>query len=49
MATGILYIEEGEGDMHTQAGSVDTPMVELPYEDLCPGSAALDKLMDEFR
>ncbi len=49
VATGILYLEESEGDMHTMSGSVDTPMVELPYEALCPGSAALDKLMDEFR
>lgn len=49
VATGILHLEESHGDMHTMCGSTDTPMVELPYEELCPGSAALDALMNEFR
>jgi len=47
--TGILYLQESDGDMHTMSGTTDTPLVELPYADLCPGSGALDKLMDEFR
>ncbi len=49
VATGILYIEPSDSDMHSQNGSVDTPMVQIPYSDLCPGSAALDKLMNTFR
>jgi 2-oxoglutarate ferredoxin oxidoreductase subunit beta len=47
--TGLLYLDEGGRDMHAVAGTVDTPLSELPYEPLCPGARALDELMDEFR
>ena len=30
-------------------GTVETPLVELPYEALCPGAGALDQLMGEMR
>ncbi len=47
--TGILYLEEGHDDMHALESTVETPLVELPFEDLCPGREKLSKLMDEFR
>ncbi len=47
--TGILYIEEDAPDMHEVMGTTDTPLSELPYSLLCPGSAALEKLQEEFR
>jgi 2-oxoglutarate ferredoxin oxidoreductase subunit beta len=49
IATGLLYLEEAGDDMHGFANTVDTPLVQLPYETLCPGSAALDDLQKEWR
>jgi Pyruvate:ferredoxin oxidoreductase and related 2-oxoacid:ferredoxin oxidoreductases, beta subunit len=49
VVTGLLYIDEARADMHGVAGTVARPLVELPYEELCPGSAALAELMDEYR
>ncbi len=49
VATGLLYLEQNSSDMHTVNRTVHPNLVHLPHADLCPGSAALDKLMDEFR
>ena len=48
VATGLLYIEESGRDMHGFANTVDAPLVDLPYEGLCPGSAALEELQKEW-
>jgi 2-oxoglutarate ferredoxin oxidoreductase subunit beta len=48
VATGLLYISEGGEDMHDFEHTVDTPLVQLPYEKLCPGSAALEALQKEW-
>ena len=47
--TGLLYLEENNSDMHTMFGTTPVDLVDVPYEDLCPGAAALDSLMAEFR
>jgi 2-oxoglutarate ferredoxin oxidoreductase subunit beta len=47
--TGLLYLAPDSQDMHTQMATVSTPLVELPYEQLCPGSAELEKLQARFR
>ncbi len=47
--TGLLFVDETLGDMHELNGTVARPLVDVPYEELCPGSAALDKLMKEMR
>jgi 2-oxoglutarate ferredoxin oxidoreductase subunit beta len=49
IVTGLLYIDESAADMHGVSGTIDRPLVELPFEELCPGSAALSELMDEYR
>jgi 2-oxoglutarate ferredoxin oxidoreductase subunit beta len=49
VVTGLLYIDPDTADMHAIAGTVETPLVDLPYESLCPGSAALAELMEEYR
>ncbi len=49
VATGLLYIDSNEQDMHALNGTVERPLVELPFEALCPGNAALQALQDEFR
>jgi 2-oxoglutarate ferredoxin oxidoreductase subunit beta len=47
--TGLLYLDEGAPDMHEVLDTSATPLVHIPYEDLCPGARALDELMDEYR
>ena len=47
--TGLLFLNPEGTEMHEAAKTVDTPMSQLPYEALCPGSAALDKLMENYR
>ncbi len=49
VATGLLFIDESGSDMHAVAKTVETPLVELPYEQLCPGNAALQSLMERYR
>ncbi|HTA43799.1 MAG TPA: 2-oxoacid:ferredoxin oxidoreductase subunit beta [Bryobacteraceae bacterium] len=49
VVTGILFADEGVQDMHEMNHTPATPLVDLPYENLCPGSAALEKLQNEFR
>ena len=47
--TGLLYIDESVADMHEMGNSPATALMSLPYERLCPGSAKLAELMDEYR
>jgi 2-oxoglutarate ferredoxin oxidoreductase subunit beta len=49
IVTGLLYLDESGKDFHEQNGTVDTPLVDLPYEDLCPGNETLQKLQERFR
>jgi 2-oxoglutarate/2-oxoacid ferredoxin oxidoreductase subunit beta len=46
--TGLLYLDPSHGDMHDLAGTVTTPLVQLPHEQLCPGSKALDALQEDY-
>lgn len=47
--TGLLFVEPDAADMHAVMGTVETPLVDLPFDALCPGGAALDELMETFR
>jgi 2-oxoglutarate/2-oxoacid ferredoxin oxidoreductase subunit beta len=49
VATGLLFIDENGQDMHAVSRTVETPLVDVPYEQLCPGNDALQKLMEKFR
>ena len=49
VVTGLLYIDEKSSDMHDVAGTATTPLVDLPFETLCPGSGAMAELMEEYR
>jgi 2-oxoglutarate/2-oxoacid ferredoxin oxidoreductase subunit beta len=49
VATGLLYISGESRDMHDQNGTIDRALVEVPYERLSPGAAALEALQEEFR
>ena len=47
--TGLLYIDEEQRDMHAILGTVETPLVDLPYSALSPGAAVLKTLQKRFR
>jgi 2-oxoglutarate ferredoxin oxidoreductase subunit beta len=47
--TGLLYIDEGVGDMHSDAGTVSTPLSKLSYQELNPGPGELASLMNRYR
>jgi 2-oxoglutarate ferredoxin oxidoreductase subunit beta len=47
--TGLLYLDEKAPEMHEIAGTVDVPLTQVPFEKLCPGSQALEKLQKAFR
>ena len=47
--TGLLFVDENVGDLHDMSATSDVPLADLPYEALCPGSAELDRLMEDFR
>jgi 2-oxoglutarate ferredoxin oxidoreductase subunit beta len=50
VATGLLFIDDEAGaELHEQNRTVRTPLVEVPYAELCPGSRALSDLMEEYR
>jgi 2-oxoglutarate ferredoxin oxidoreductase subunit beta len=49
VVTGLLYIDEAGSDMHAIAKTAKTPLVQLPFDQLCPGSDKLAELMDEYR
>ncbi|MGH7713094.1 MAG: 2-oxoacid:ferredoxin oxidoreductase subunit beta [Gemmatimonadaceae bacterium] len=49
VVTGLLYLEQSGADMHAVNKTVERPLVDVPYEDLCPGSGALNELMTEYR
>ena len=47
--TGLLYISPDSRDVHDQNDTVPGPLRDLPHDQLCPGSDALQKLMQQFR
>jgi 2-oxoglutarate ferredoxin oxidoreductase subunit beta len=49
VATGLLFIDPDSKDMAEQNEMVDEPLYNLPYESLCPGNEALQKLQLRFR
>ena len=49
VATGLLYISADSKDMLDQNGVVPEALTALPFEQLCPGSAELEKLQARFR
>jgi 2-oxoglutarate ferredoxin oxidoreductase subunit beta len=49
IVTGLLYISGDSKDMHEQNGTVPRALFDLPYEQLCPGAAALEKLQAGLR
>ena len=44
VATGLLYLDAEERDLHQLIGTTAQPLNAVPAGDLCPGSAALDAI-----
>lgn len=49
VVTGLIHVDPDAVEMHDEAGTVDEALVNLPFEALCPGAAALDSLQEEWR
>ena len=49
VATGLLYVNESQGDLHAAIGTDDRPLYNLPQAELCPGSKALESVNARFR
>jgi 2-oxoglutarate ferredoxin oxidoreductase subunit beta len=49
IVTGLLYVATDSPEMHDVAGTIEKPLVDVPFEDLCPGSGALEKLQGRYR
>ena len=49
IVTGLLYLSPDSKEMHEQSDTVDVPLTQVPYDQLCPGNAELQKLQQRFR
>jgi len=49
IVTGLVYADESVPDLHDLSGTPKEPLATLPFDRLCPGSAALRELQDGFR
>lgn len=49
IVTGLLYVQPGAEDLHEHLNTVKVPLNQLGTKDLCPGSAALEKINASMR
>ena len=49
IVTGLLYVDREPEDLHQHLNTVDTPLNTLSEKELCPGSAALEKINASLR
>ena len=49
VATGLLYINEKQEDLHDVLATDNRPLNELPMSELCPGSKALEGVNARMR
>jgi 2-oxoglutarate ferredoxin oxidoreductase subunit beta len=50
IATGLLFMDEESGEELCDGLALPrAPLYGLPYETLCPGSAALERIMERYR
>jgi 2-oxoglutarate ferredoxin oxidoreductase subunit beta len=47
--TGLIYLGEGRKDFHARHNTPDAPLNSLPFERLCPGAEALDRILSRYR
>ncbi len=49
IVTGLLHIDEAQREMHDISNTVSAALRDLPYAELCPGSAALEEIQNLYR
>lgn len=49
ITTGLLYVDESQPEMHEVNNTTSTPLVDLPFDKVCPGNDTLQKLQGRFR
>lgn len=49
VVTGLLYLDEEPDDIHHHLNTVAAPLNRLGEKELCPGSAILADINDEYR
>ena len=49
IATGLLYVNQEQVDLHDALGSADRPLNEISCAELCPGSKALEGINARLR
>ena len=49
IVTGLLYVENDAEDLHGHLNTIEAPLNTLGEKELCPGSAALDKINASLR
>ncbi len=49
VVTGLLFLDESAPDLHEMSQTTDVALTKVPYSKLCPGSAALELLQEDFR
>jgi 2-oxoglutarate ferredoxin oxidoreductase subunit beta len=49
IVTGLLYVDENLDDMHAANQVTDTPLIDLPFEAVCPGSDTLQSIQNRYR
>ena len=48
--TGLLFLDPTVGtEMHEVSRTPKTPLAQIPFEQLCPGASALEKLQQDYR
>jgi len=49
IVTGLLYVDPDAEDLHSHLNTVEKPLNSLEADELCPGSAVLDKINASLR
>ena len=49
LVTGLIYMDPAPRDLHAMLNTVDAPLNRLTEKELCPGSAALEKINASLR
>ena len=49
IVTGLLYVNTESEDLHAHLNTADVPLNRLGAKELCPGSAALEKINASLR
>jgi 2-oxoglutarate ferredoxin oxidoreductase subunit beta len=49
IVTGLLYVDESAKELHELNATPTSALAKIPYASLCPGSAVLASMQEDFR